>query len=498
MVTASQDPTSAGQQLLSMLEELGSSHGEGRTTDATEILLREGFGLTNQQISRQYKCSNGKTKRFVDFAVFYVNEKFHLNPKHPKILLELKSHKVKLDFGSKTYFETVDQLKQYMGAKECCDVEHGIVFNIRQLQVFRKHENLVYPITQIIDLKESVDQFDTRNDKVKRIDDIIAYLKKILIEEPQKCQRSRGTIITIWNNKGGVGKTTVAYFLSYLLSGLPKHPISFLNTFFNKQKKRKVLAIDFDHNQGDLTKNFKHNLSEHHGKMFKLLEAAKRNDNFDQLNEFITSIADQIDFIGADTSLCDNESGRTYSEQFTEEEASLALRKLCLELIKSYDYIIIDAPANYQQNIYAREAVNAADCLLPIALWGGRNSFDNYYSVVCDLLPRSRHIRKDGGPENLGLWINRWQERDSTTKQQTLNHIKSLVGNCEENKREELKRSFDSHTESKVGNLGLIKESTVIGKANYLEDHKAGRVAWYKRTIEIYAPLIQSIIGEKK
>ena len=339
----------------------------------------------------------------------------------------------------------------------------------------------------------------SRNDRIKYISDIITYLRKILVEESQKCKRSRGTIITVWNNKGGVGKTTTTYFLSLLLSN-PNHRTN-LDLIKRKKEYYKILAIDYDHNQGDLTKNFKCNLSEHYGKVLNLLKIFRENNNFDQsqLSKFIISIPTKqkdilIDLLAADKSLSDK-SDLNYSEDFTEDN-TLILRKLCLELAKSYDYIIIDAPPNYQQNVYAREAINAADCLLPIALWGGRNSFENYYSVICDLLPKSRHIRRDGGPENLGLWINRYKPRDYITEKQTREHISNLIDNAERKKQRELERAFFCNIQKQK--LRLIEDSIVVGKANYSDDHKIVRIPWYKRTIDIYTGLLQSIIGEKR
>ena len=499
MVTANQVSMLAGEQLLDILEGLSQDHGEELTTAAARILLTQGLGLTSQQISEQY----GSGREKVDFAASYVNENFLLNRQHPNILFELKRPDRKFVFGSRSYFKDVDQLKRYMMSKPCQTVEHGVIFNISQFQIFRRHNNLIYPVTQIIDLKKSLEsnQFETRDEKIKHIDEIVAYLRKILIEEPQKSRR--GTVITIWNNKGGVGKTTIAYFLSFLLSDSSNGHV--------QSESTRVLAIDFDHNQGDLTKNFltkdsKCDLSEHRGKMLNLLEATRVGNRFDQyiLKQSIIPISTNsarhknvsIDLLAADQSLCDEKLGRMYSEQFTEDD-NLILRRLCTDLVRYYDYIIIDAPPNYQQNVYAREAVNAADCLLPVALWGGRNSVENYYSVICDLLPRSRSIRGDGGPENLGLWINCYRRSsEDATKRKTLDHIYKLIDNASDDKKEELRRAFFLDRKE---NLRLIGEAAAIRSANYVDPRKSNfRVPWQKRPQDIYCNLLTSIIGEGK
>ena len=487
---------SVGECLLRILEGLEKDHGEELTTRATEILLKRGLGLTDRQISKEYKCG---ARQKADFAASYINKEFDLNGKYPKILLELKSPNFNLYFRSNMYFKTVDQLKRYMKAERCYDVEHGIIFNIRQLQMFRKHGKLIYPVTDLIDLQNLMkdNQFKTRENKIKYINDIIVYLKKILIEDPKESKRSRGTIITIWNNKGGVRKTTVTFFLACLLSNSINYHVNLLNNKVKQKKeyRRRILVIDFDHNQGDLTNNFKCDLKEYSGKTSKLLnDMTYKILDKSKLEESVfryTKNNISIDLLAADTSLCNQNSGTEYEERFTD---NLSLRRLCLELAKNYDYVIVDAPPNYQQNIYAREALNAADCLLPIALWGDRNSFKNYCSVVCDLLPKSRDTRKDGGPENLGLWINRCKFAEEATMRQILLDINSLIDNAEEEKQEELSRAFFSDQTNK--NLRLIKESAHIRNANYLDSQRSIRVPWQKRPRDIYADLLKSIIGE--
>ena len=102
---------------------------------------------------------------------------------------------------------------------------------------------LSYPISSILSLDK------------ENIDLTIAYL----VEHIKQDSDLRGTILTVWNNKGGVSKTNIAQSLSILLS----EKIS-----FDKKKKKKILLIDFDHNQGDLTANCKMERSEGETKNF--------------------------------------------------------------------------------------------------------------------------------------------------------------------------------------------------------------------------------------
>ena len=78
----------------------------------------------------------------------------------------------------------------------------------------------------------------------------------------------------------------------------------------------------------------------------------------------------------------------------------------------------------------------------------------------------------------------------------TLLHINGFIDNAEEEKQEELSRAFFSGQTNK--GLRLIKESTHIRNANYLDAQRPIRIPWQKRPQDIYADLLASIIGEGK
>lgn len=108
---------------------------EGLTTVVAKIIVREGLGLADKQIAEQYQCFwdlNAKKGR-ADLAITYEDINFNTTKENPKILLELKRRDRKFNYGSKNYFEDVDQLKTYMNSKHCQTVEHGMIFNVDQL-----------------------------------------------------------------------------------------------------------------------------------------------------------------------------------------------------------------------------------------------------------------------------------------------------------------------------------------------------------------------------
>ena len=326
--------------------------------------------------------------------------------------------------GEKRYALTVSQLQTYLAAEKCKSVKYGIIFNGCQVQLFRKHGMLSYPISSVLSLDK------------KNINGTISYLKKSIKQD----EEIRGSIITVWNNKGGVGKTTIAQGLAILLSE---------KIIYGKKEKNRILLIDYDHNQGDLTANCKMERSD--GETKRLLEdeflgKLSKESIINSLPTF-TNIPErgtrprfpfEIKILKADSKL--SEEGPDYIKNFAAEDR-LPLRELCLQLSELFDYIIIDAPPNYEQSIFSKEAVSAADCILPIALFQNNNSIRNYAKAVIDHIKPAQEKRNDGGPFSLGIWFNRW--RTTWTPIPTSDSVKRQIENTEKEEDQiELKRIF--------------------------------------------------------
>ena len=481
-------------------EEMKTHRGspEALTRAVAKIIIREGLGLADKQMADEYQCFRGLADAKMgraDLAVTYEDIDLNTRKKNPKILLELKRRDRRFIFGSKNYFEDVDQLKGYMNSKSCRTIEHGMIFNIDQLQIFRKHGNLIFFITKIIDFPDFNDQTQRT---VESIENIIDFMKTEVIEQPRESQRLPGTIITLWNNKGGVGKTTTTAYLSLLLS--------LKNCPRKRGKTNKVIVIDFDHNQANLTKRFK--CEKTNGKTQRLLDYIRIHKNLDYFNlkgyfEEIKSEKErtEIHFLPADQDLCvkDLEYENTF---YIDKDGFLEnyLRELCLELAKkNYDYIIIDTPPGWDQNIYARSAVAAADCLLPIGGYGDFDSFHGYYSVVCNQLPGIRQMRSDMGPDNLGLWINNWRSGDRSQigiREMNSEEFEFYIRKTQQEKQEELRRSFFN----KDNKLRKINYSALIAKSScYNPDMKVDFLETFNHAHirNAYSDLLKSIIGEE-
>ena len=379
------------------------------------------LGIAQEKIFPQYKCSRtSKVDLAARFKALEGSSKFS----KPDIIIEIKKPSVIFAQGEKRYALTVSQLQTYLAAEKCKSVKYGIIFNGCQVQLFRKHGMLSYPISSVLSLDK------------KNINGTISYLKKSIKQD----EEIRGSIITVWNNKGGVGKTTIAQGLAILLSE---------KIIYGKKEKNRILLIDYDHNQGDLTANCKMERSD--GETKRLLEdeilgKLSKESIINSLPTF-TNIPErgtrprfpfEIKILKADSKL--SEEGADYIKNFAAEDR-LPLRELCLQLSELFDYIIIDAPPNYEQSIFSKEAVSAADCILPIALFQNNNSIRNYAKAVIEHIKPAQESRNDGGPFSLGIWFNRW--RTTWTPIPTSDSVKRQIENTEKEEDQiELKRIF--------------------------------------------------------
>jgi AAA domain len=132
----------------------------------------------------------------------------------PLILVELKATNCRLSPEHKNYWKAFNQLKERLLGNQASSAKFGLLSNGWELQLFRKHHKVVHPITHI--LKLDSDNLD------KTLRTIIE-----IINEPE-----RGLIISVYNNKGGIGKTTTTVNLGIVLA----------------QQGHNVLLVDFDPN----------------------------------------------------------------------------------------------------------------------------------------------------------------------------------------------------------------------------------------------------------
>jgi len=290
------------------------------------ISFIEALGFNNQERIPSFKTGRGHDK--VDYALRrnVQEDNFLYTKLNPFILVELKGRDINLEYGKGKYKYTVAQLKRYLLAPNCRSAQWGIITNSKHIQLFRKHGKTIFPATKCLEINY----------------DNIAQITKDIREKIE--QTDRALTVAVYNNKGGVGKTTTVINLAATLT----------------RHKKKVLVVDFDPNQMDLTDSLD-------AKVGKLglgdcLKDRKDPDNLKQtiysyITRFRGGISLSFDVVPVDESLAE-----TDEDNIRKEVSHYALRSKLAALKSEYDYILIDAPPNWR--FFSISAIDSADVVL--------------------------------------------------------------------------------------------------------------------------------------
>ncbi len=359
----------------------------------------------------QYKTGNGANS--VDYALRKNsnNDIFIQTRLNPHILLELKGRDINLSEGTAQYQSTVKQLNRYLIASKCQSAQWGIITNSDHIQLFRKHGKVIYPATSSLSITP---------------DNLIEVVKKI----KQKIENTpQALTIAIYNNKGGVGKTTTTVNLAAAL------------TLHGK----KTLIVDFDPNQQDLTKS----LAIKPGKQTfsTWLEDKKNTVNpHDVIQPFVlknnkTAKSSQIDVIPAD--------GRLAEMSETELRKSFKiyrLRQILDSLNLEYDYILIDAPPNWR--FLSASAIYASDAVLIPTKHNNIFSLENAAVAIKQYIPEVQQQRNDGGPIALPIFFNgeKIPEAQKITAQKAIDTIIEQAQKDRDNKFDLLPYFYPHYT----------------------------------------------------
>nr|WP_242067531.1 AAA family ATPase [Leptolyngbya sp. FACHB-711] len=324
----------------------------------------EALGFQTQEVYPQYSTGNGD---LVDEAARKtVGDDIFLRTKsNPYLLIEWKGRNINLSNNSAQYQSTVRQIKRYLLAPNCKTAQWGIIVNSYHIQLFRKHGKVVYPATQCIPLNN------------ENIDETVASIRK-KIEAPTKA-----LTVALYNNKGGVGKTTTTVNLAAILAFLGK----------------KVLAIDFDPNQQDLTSALGIPLSD--GIVYKALterdpelQSAIHHYKFPLRRGEL-----RFDVIPADRHFAN--AGDIIFDQFSRRDI---LHKKLEFARQEYDYILIDSPPNWRT--FSRLAVFAADVVLIPTKHNNLFSLENAATAIKKFIPEIQAEKADGSPIALPIFFN--------------------------------------------------------------------------------------------
>ncbi|MBW4597691.1 MAG: AAA family ATPase [Brasilonema angustatum HA4187-MV1] len=332
-----------------------------------EFLKALGYDIT--ETVPQFATGSGADT--VDYAVRknIDNDVFINTKSSPYLLLELKGRDINLSENSTQYKSTVSQLKRYLLASNSKSAQWGIITNSNHIQLFRKHGKVVHPSSRCLEITP---------DNLYEIVEII----KSKIDTPQ-----RALTVAIYNNKGGVGKTTTTVNLAATLAFLGK----------------RVLILDFDPNQQDLTNSLDIKLLNEDA-LYSWLDS-KPSPSFPSGVMFRFSYLMKggntvtFDVIPSDKKL--TELGQ---DKLRQVFRVTKLKQVIDPFKSAYDYILIDSPPNWM--FFSQSALCASDVVLIPTKHNNIFSLQNAAIVIKQFIPEIQDLRKDGGPVALPIFFN--------------------------------------------------------------------------------------------
>jgi cellulose biosynthesis protein BcsQ len=365
-----------------VLDSLSENADEPQVTDRFVKPLLNTLGFSIDEWVQQFRTGSG----FADFAARknHDDDKFSVSKINPYLVIEVKGRVagraiVNLAEGTLNYKDTKKQITGYILDSKCQTAQWGIITNSTDIQLFRRHGKVVLPATNCMRINKN------------NIIEIIAKIKKLL-ENPPKA-----LTICIYNDKGGVGKTTTTINLAAIL----------------RQQHKKVLVVDFDPQQGDLTDSL--GLQEGKVKLSDCLPESALNvrDTIQPFNlkNKAGQLVKSFDVIPSDSGLS---KFMSYEYEAKIEKGSDRLRDLLDIFRREYDYILIDAPTNW--TFFSKSSVRAADVIFMPTEANNFSSLKNVVKVIKDFLPEVKKLRQDGGPIPLPIFFNKYKQNEALKK----------------------------------------------------------------------------------
>jgi cellulose biosynthesis protein BcsQ len=379
----------------------------------THVLPIFGFSTGNGEIIQSYNTGWGGLLADIAVRQTTPTDRFSHTKQNPFFIIEVKKRGYNLDPNSNSYRRAVEQLRGYLhpNSVNCSSAKWGILTNADYIQLFRRHGRVFYPFTTNIQLiSNNVDQ--------------VIDLFKSYINNAQKA-----LTIALYNNKGGVGKTTTAMNLAAILS-LPTK-----NEGFGK----KVLVVDFDPHQRDLTNLLDVKLGSL--TLWNYLSNPKGKKIEDVISPYQLKLPNGKFYKSFDVIPADDQFFKSPNSQLPQPGN---LRKILKLLLNQYDYIIIDAPPG--DNYFTKEAIVASDVILMPSQHNGKASFKNAAVAIQQIFPQLGSQRRAfepalADPFPLPIFFNGEQITDAA-KKQAQQAIKQIIENSPSSNQPDLMKFF--------------------------------------------------------
>ena len=310
------------------------------------------------------------SKLFVDHAARKnTPDDIFLHTKNsPFLYMEVKGRTENLSENHANYIKALNQLKRYLLDPSSKTVQWGLLHNSIHVQLFRKHGKVIHPVTPCLELNGKADK-------------VVETIKGI-INTPRKA-----LVVAVYNNKGGVGKTTTTINLAATLTLL----------------KKRVLVIDFDPNQSDLGDAL--NLPCLQGDVLSILR--KKVDIRENIIPYKFEHPRLKEPIGFDVLPADEEFASMEEVKLEQHLKIHDLKESLGSVCNDYDYILIDAPPNWR--IFAQKAIYAADAVLIPARHDNLHSLQNAAMAITKYIPwvkEARQKKGESGPIALPIFMN--------------------------------------------------------------------------------------------